>query len=52
MSDLELNSVLGREDGDVYTHMLQWARRSPLNAKQVVDGFEEHVRPIMGKASL
>jgi acyl-CoA oxidase len=52
LSDLELNSVLGRNDGDVYGPMLEWARRSPLNATQVVDGFEQHIRPIMGHASL
>lgn len=52
LTDLELNSVLGRADGDVYTHLLAWARRSPLNESQVLDGFEEHVRPIMGRCSL
>ena len=51
-SDWELNSVLGRSDGDVYAQMLAWARRSPLNATEVVGGFEEHVRPLMGKVSL
>ena len=52
LSDWELNSVLGRSDGDVYAQMLAWARRSPLNATEVVGGFEEHVRPLMGKVSL
>lgn len=52
LTDLELNSVLGRADGDVYPHLLAWARRSPLNKAQVLGGFEEHVRPIMGTCSL
>lgn len=52
LTDLELNSVLGRADGNVYEHMLAWARRSPLNATHVLEGFERHVRPIMGKCTL
>uniref|UniRef100_A0AAQ5YGX9 Acyl-coenzyme A oxidase n=1 Tax=Amphiprion ocellaris TaxID=80972 RepID=A0AAQ5YGX9_AMPOC len=31
--DKKLNSVLGRYDGNVYEHMFEWARRSPLNTK-------------------
>ena len=30
-----LNSVLGRYDGDVYTHLLDWAKKSPRNKKPV-----------------
>uniref|UniRef100_A0AAQ6AC92 Acyl-coenzyme A oxidase n=1 Tax=Amphiprion ocellaris TaxID=80972 RepID=A0AAQ6AC92_AMPOC len=33
--DKKLNSVLGRYDGNVYEHMFEWARRSPLNATEV-----------------
>jgi acyl-CoA oxidase len=48
MSDWELSSVLGRHDGDVYTHLLAWARRSPLNRIETMQAFEKHVRPLMG----
>mmetsp|Transcript_10003 Transcript_10003/g.33058 ORF Transcript_10003/g.33058 Transcript_10003/m.33058 type:complete len:246 (-) Transcript_10003:844-1581(-) len=48
LSDWELSSVLGRHDGDVYTHLLAWARRSPLNRKEKMEAFEKHVRPLMG----
>jgi acyl-CoA oxidase len=34
-SDEMLNSVLGRYDGNVYEHMFEWARRSPLNKTEV-----------------
>ena len=30
-----LNSVLGRYDGDVYTHLYEWALKAPRNKKQV-----------------
>ncbi len=30
-----LNSCLGRYDGDVYTHMYQWAKRAPRNKSKV-----------------
>ena len=30
-----LNSALGRYDGDVYTHLYQWAQRAPRNKKKV-----------------
>lgn len=35
LHDKRLNSVLGRYDGNVYEHMFDWARRSPLNATEV-----------------
>ncbi len=31
-----LNSALGRYDGDVYTHLYQWAQRAPRNKKKVL----------------
>lgn len=34
-SDFELKSVLGRRDGNVYTALLEWAKKSPLNKTQV-----------------
>lgn len=33
--DQKLKSVLGRYDGNVYEHMYEWARHSPLNATEV-----------------
>ena len=33
--DKILNSALGRYDGDVYTHLYQWAQRAPRNKKKV-----------------
>ena len=30
-----LNSILGRYDGDVYTHLYEWACQAPRNKKQV-----------------
>ena len=30
-----LKSVLGRYDGDVYTHLLDWAKKCPRNKKPV-----------------
>ena len=30
-----LNSALGRYDGDVYTHLYEWAQRAPRNKKKV-----------------
>ena len=35
--DPVLNSVLGRYDGDVYTHLLDWAKKAPRNKKPVSD---------------
>ena len=33
--DKILNSALGRYDGDVYTHLYQWAQQAPRNKKKV-----------------
>ena len=33
--DTELNSALGRYDGDVYTHLYNWAKKAPRNRDQV-----------------
>ena len=35
MPDEILNSVLGRYDGDVYTHLYEWAQKAPRNKKEV-----------------
>ena len=33
--DAELNSALGRYDGDVYSHLYKWAQKAPRNREQV-----------------
>lgn len=33
--DAILSSVLGRYDGNIYEHMFEWAKRSPLNKTEV-----------------
>ena len=33
--DPMLNSALGRYDGDVYAHLLDWAQKAPRNRKEV-----------------
>ena len=35
LPDVALNSALGRYDGDVYTHLYQWAQRAPRNKSKV-----------------
>ena len=34
-SDHNLNSVLGRYDGNVYEHLMKWAESFPLNETEV-----------------
>ncbi|KAM9314155.1 peroxisomal acyl-coenzyme A oxidase 1 isoform 2-T2 [Pholidichthys leucotaenia] len=47
--DRKLNSVLGRYDGNVYEHMFDWARRSPLNATEVHESFHKYLKPLRSK---
>ena len=44
VNDKRLNSVLGRYDGNVYEHLFEWARRSPLNATEVSQGHRGEMR--------
>ncbi|XP_069056303.1 peroxisomal acyl-coenzyme A oxidase 1-like [Pleurodeles waltl] len=48
-SDAQLGSVLGRYDGNVYEHMFEWAKKSPLNKTQVHDSFYKYLKPLRGK---
>ncbi|XP_078506954.1 peroxisomal acyl-coenzyme A oxidase 1-like [Lissotriton helveticus] len=48
-SDAQLGSVLGRYDGNVYEHMFEWAKKSPLNKTQVHDSFSKYLKPLRGK---
>lgn len=47
--DKKLNSVLGRYDGNVYEHMFEWARKSPLNATEVHESFHKYLKPLRSK---
>ena len=35
LPDQVLNSALGRYDGDVYTHLYEWAKGAPRNKSEV-----------------
>ncbi|CAN0312650.1 unnamed protein product [Lampetra fluviatilis] len=41
-----LGSVLGRYDGNVYEHLFEWAKRSPLNKTQVHESFYKYIKPM------
>ncbi|KAJ1361463.1 hypothetical protein KIN20_020723 [Parelaphostrongylus tenuis] len=45
--DLQLRSVLGRRDGNVYPALLEWAKMSPLNRTEVLPTFEKYLGPMM-----
>uniref|UniRef100_A0A3Q3KRE5 Acyl-coenzyme A oxidase n=1 Tax=Monopterus albus TaxID=43700 RepID=A0A3Q3KRE5_MONAL len=47
--DKSLNSVLGRYDGNVYEHLFEWARRSPLNSTEVHESFHKYLKPLRSK---
>ncbi|XP_057197918.1 peroxisomal acyl-coenzyme A oxidase 1 isoform X2 [Triplophysa rosa] len=47
--DEMLNSVLGRYDGNVYEHMFEWAKRSPLNHTEVHESFHKYLKPLQSK---
>eukprot|EP00252_Welwitschia_mirabilis_P015228 TRINITY_DN33496_c0_g1_i1.p1 TRINITY_DN33496_c0_g1~~TRINITY_DN33496_c0_g1_i1.p1 ORF type:complete len:663 (-),score=132.97 TRINITY_DN33496_c0_g1_i1:218-2206(-) len=46
-TDHYLGSVLGRYDGNVYSHLYEEALKDPLNKSDVCDGYEEYIRPIL-----
>ncbi|KAE9240769.1 hypothetical protein PF004_g7351 [Phytophthora fragariae] len=49
-SDFELNSALGRFDGDIYRALVDHAEREPLNASQVPEGYDKYLRPLIKSA--
>ncbi|XP_076584062.1 peroxisomal acyl-coenzyme A oxidase 1 isoform X2 [Chaetodon auriga] len=49
LHDKKLNSVLGRYDGNVYEHMFEWARQSPLNTTEVHESFHKYLKPLRSK---
>ncbi|RLN51096.1 hypothetical protein BBJ29_007016 [Phytophthora kernoviae] len=46
-SDFELNSTLGRFDGDIYRALVADAKREPLNASEVPEGYDAYLRPLI-----
>eukprot|EP00742_Colponemidia_sp_Colp-10_P006324 GILJ01006778.1.p1 GENE.GILJ01006778.1~~GILJ01006778.1.p1 ORF type:complete len:707 (+),score=95.89 GILJ01006778.1:27-2123(+) len=48
-SDHLLNSCLGRYDGNVYTALFDWAKKSPLNSTHVIPGIKEHLQPMVAQ---
>ncbi|XP_030638493.1 peroxisomal acyl-coenzyme A oxidase 1 isoform X1 [Chanos chanos] len=47
--DEMLNSSLGRYDGNVYEHMFEWARKSPLNRTEVHESYHKYLKPLQSK---
>ncbi|XP_035258792.1 peroxisomal acyl-coenzyme A oxidase 1 isoform X1 [Anguilla anguilla] len=47
--DEMLDSVLGRYDGNVYEHMFEWAKRSPLNRTEVHESYHKYLKPLQSK---
>jgi acyl-CoA oxidase len=46
-TDFELNSVLGRKDGDVYAALWKHVNeRNPINKNRVVPGWQKYIRPL------
>ncbi|CAB3399918.1 unnamed protein product [Caenorhabditis bovis] len=45
--DVELKSVLGRRDGNVYEALLKWAQQSQLNKTDVLPTFHKYLGPMM-----
>jgi acyl-CoA oxidase len=48
-TDYELNSALGRKDGDVYSALLRMAKGSPLNKTDEGPAWETVLKPAMEK---
>ena len=48
-TDYELNSCIGREDGDVYDALLRAAQASPLNATDEGPAWEAVLKPMVGQ---
>ncbi|KAG0332026.1 acyl-coenzyme A oxidase [Podila humilis] len=47
--DFLLNSALGASDGDAYKRLWDKAQTEPLNRREVCDGYEEYIRPLLKK---
>ncbi|GAB9476204.1 Peroxisomal acyl-coenzyme a oxidase [Globisporangium polare] len=46
-SDFELNSTIGRYDGDIYRALVTRAADEPLNKTQVPESFEKYMKPLI-----
>ncbi|GMS94134.1 hypothetical protein PENTCL1PPCAC_16309, partial [Pristionchus entomophagus] len=46
LTDRQLNSVLGRRDGNVYEALYEWAKNSELNYTDVIPAFQ-HIKAMM-----
>ncbi|KAK9716339.1 hypothetical protein RND81_06G226700 [Saponaria officinalis] len=46
-TDHFLGSALGRYDGNVYPKLFEEAMKDPMNQTEVLDGYQEYVRPIL-----
>ncbi|KAL4130006.1 hypothetical protein PRIC2_006012 [Phytophthora ramorum] len=46
-SDFELNSTIGRYDGDMYRALVRRAADEPLNKTQVTEGYEKYLKPLI-----
>ncbi|RLN96438.1 hypothetical protein BBJ28_00016676 [Nothophytophthora sp. Chile5] len=46
-SDFELNSTIGRYDGDIYRALVRRAADEPLNKTQVPEGYELYLKPLI-----
>ena len=46
IKDETLNSALGRKDGDVYNHILEYSRNiNPINKNKVFPGIHQYLKP-------
>ncbi|RLN72274.1 hypothetical protein BBJ28_00026711, partial [Nothophytophthora sp. Chile5] len=46
-TDFELNSTIGRYDGDIYRALVRRAADEPLNKTQVPEGYELYLKPLI-----
>lgn len=49
-SDFELNSTIGRYDGDIYRALVAQTSHEPLNASEIPEGYEQYLRPLIRSA--
>ncbi|KAF0692311.1 Aste57867_16600 [Aphanomyces stellatus] len=47
ISDFELNSAIGRYDGDIYRALIERATHEPLNAMDVTPGYHKWLKPLL-----
>ncbi|RLO11132.1 hypothetical protein DYB28_009806, partial [Aphanomyces astaci] len=47
LSDFELNSTIGRYDGDIYRALVARAAAEPLNQTDVVPGYHQWLQPLL-----